>query len=228
MTPRATPGGRSARGRNRSSLRRLLLACLLPSAGLLWSCPAEEPDRPADEGPEEATPGELELRPETMDAPHEDVPRPSVPDDDAQRPGEPERRAAPAPEPRPAPEPEPGGPVARPTAEVARAIERGRYLAERVAQCIVCHTPKDDAGRVILERRFQGAPIPVRSPYPGRTWAVEAPAIAGLSFYTREEAIRLLTEGIARDGEPPRPPMPRFGMTREDAEAVFEFLRSLR
>ncbi|MFP3941989.1 MAG: c-type cytochrome [Thermoanaerobaculia bacterium] len=199
------------------------MVCLLASAGLLWGCPqAREPDRPADEEPEEATPGELELRPETVDAPHEDVPRPSVPAGDAERPGVSERRSAPE------PEPEPGGPGAQPPAGPSRAIERGRYLAERVAQCIVCHTPKDDAGDLILERRFQGAPIPVESPYPGRTWAVEAPAIAGLSFYTREEAVRLLTEGIARDGEPPRPPMPRFGMTREDAEAVFEFLRSLR
>lgn len=219
MNPRATPGGRSARGRPGSSVRRLFLACLLPSAGLLWSCPAEDPDRPADEGPEEATPGELELRPETMDAPHEDVPRPSVPPTGGERPTEPEPRAAG----EPAEEPEPQAPEER-----SRAIARGRYLAERVAQCIVCHTPKDDTGDLILARRFQGAPIPVKSPYPDRTWALEAPAIAGLSFYTREEAIRLLTEGLARDGEPPRPPMPRFGMTRGDAEAVFEFLRSLR
>lgn len=186
-----------------------------------WSClPGDDAERGTEPGPEEATEGNLELRPETVDTPHEDVPRPSVPAPPGEAPREPagseadKGPGARSPAPQGSPQPSP-------------AVARGRYLAERVAQCIVCHSPKDDAGRVLVEQRFQGAPIPVESPYPGQTWAVEAPAIAGLSFYTREEAVRLLTEGIARDGEPPRRPMPRFGMTREDAEAVFEFLRSL-
>jgi len=42
-----------------------------------------------------------------------------------------------------------------------------------------------------------------------------------------EQALRLLTEGaIGRDGKQPRPPMPRFRMTRRDP-TVIAFLRSL-
>lgn len=107
------------------------------------------------------------------------------------------------------------------------ATGRGQYLAEQVAMCVQCHSPKDEAGRVIPERKFRGSPIPVTSPYRNQDWAIEAPALAGMTFYTREEAIRLLTEGIARDGEPPKPPMPPFRMTEGDAAAVYEFLAGL-
>lgn len=107
------------------------------------------------------------------------------------------------------------------------ATHRGQYLTEQVAMCVQCHSPKDEHGRVIPERRFQGSPIPLDSPFRGQNWAVEAPALAGMAFYTREEAVRLLTEGIARDGEPPRPPMPPFRMNEQDAGAVYDYLASL-
>jgi len=37
----------------------------------------------------------------------------------------------------------------------------------------------------------------------------------------------LLTTSVWRNGKTPRPPMPRFHMTREDAEAVVAYLKSL-
>lgn len=51
--------------------------------------------------------------------------------------------------------------------------------------------------------------------------------IKGLTGYTDEQEIRLLTTGITRNGTPPRPPMPPFRLTREDAAAVVAYLRSL-
>lgn len=107
------------------------------------------------------------------------------------------------------------------------AESRGQYLTEQVAMCVQCHSPKDDAGRVIPERKFQGAPIPIVSPYGAQDWAVEAPALAGLEFYDREAFVRLLTEGIARDGAPPKPPMPPFRMSAEDAGAIYDYLSGL-
>lgn len=107
------------------------------------------------------------------------------------------------------------------------ATDRGQYLTEQVAMCVQCHSPKDEQGRVIPERKFQGSPIPVESPYRRQDWAVEAPALAGMAFYTRDEAIRLLTQGIARDGAPPKPPMPPFRMDERDAAAVYDYLASL-
>jgi len=109
-------------------------------------------------------------------------------------------------------------------------IERGRYIVERVAMCVECHTPRDSAGNLITSRLFQGAPMPVPAPpFPNQNWAFQAPAIAGLVGYVTAEEIQLLTQGIvARTGKPPTPPMPRFQMTRQDAEAVIAYLRSLK
>jgi mono/diheme cytochrome c family protein len=103
----------------------------------------------------------------------------------------------------------------------------GRYLAEQVAMCVVCHSPKDASGHVIEGSEFEGSSIPLKSPYPDERWAIEAPALAGMTFYSREQAIRLLTTGIARNGKPPTPPMPPFRMTRSDAAAIYDFLASL-
>jgi mono/diheme cytochrome c family protein len=106
-------------------------------------------------------------------------------------------------------------------------LERGRYLTEQVAMCIQCHTPRDEQGALIVGRKFQGAPIPAEELAAGRDWALEAPPIAGMAGYGRDEAVRLLAEGIARDGEPPAPPMPPFRMSEADAAAVYDYLASL-
>jgi mono/diheme cytochrome c family protein len=109
-------------------------------------------------------------------------------------------------------------------------VERGRYLVDRVAQCPECHTPRDASGRLIGAQYLQGAPMPLKAPpFPDIRWAFQAPAIAGLPGYVRGEELKLLTEGIVvRTGQPPQAPMPRFRMTRDDAEAVMAYLRSLR
>ncbi|GAB4255636.1 MAG: hypothetical protein Kow00109_30510 [Acidobacteriota bacterium] len=107
-------------------------------------------------------------------------------------------------------------------------IERGRYLVHRVAKCIECHTPRTAEGDLDETRLLQGAPIPLRSPFPNRPWAFQAPTIAGLPGWSEEDVIYLLQNGVRPGGRRPLPPMPRFGMTREDAEAVVAYLKSLR
>jgi mono/diheme cytochrome c family protein len=105
---------------------------------------------------------------------------------------------------------------------------RGSYLVNQVAMCVQCHTPRDSAGVLDRTQLLKGAPIPVRSPFPTQGWAFAAPAIAGLAGWTNEGAITLLTTGRRIDASAPRPPMPPFRLTREDAEAVVAYLRALR
>ena len=107
------------------------------------------------------------------------------------------------------------------------AIERGAYLTESVAMCVQCHTPRDAAGDLDRTQLFRGAPVPLASPFAGREWAPKAPAIAGLVGFTDEAAITLLMTGRRPTGEVPRPPMPQYRMTREDAAAVVAYLKSL-
>ncbi len=106
---------------------------------------------------------------------------------------------------------------------------RGKYIVEQVAMCIECHTPRDDNGQLLRSRYLEGAAVPVKAPpYPRMKWAVKAPALAGLPGYTKEEGVRLLIQGITRDGRTPNPPMPPFRMNRADAEAVVAYLQSLQ
>jgi mono/diheme cytochrome c family protein len=106
-------------------------------------------------------------------------------------------------------------------------VEHGRYIVHDVAQCIQCHSPRDENGTLLGDRLLTGAPIPVRSPFPNQEWAYRAPRIAGMPGYSEQEAIQLLTRGITRNGQPPRPPMLQFHMTEGDARDVYAYLRSL-
>lgn len=120
------------------------------------------------------------------------------------------------------------GGAAVPARTPADPVARGEYLVHHVAMCVQCHTPRDPAGNLDTSRLLQGAPMPVASPWPNRTWAYSAPSLAGLSPWTEDQIVTLLTTGARRTGERPKPPMPPFRMSREDAEAVVAYLKSLR
>jgi mono/diheme cytochrome c family protein len=113
--------------------------------------------------------------------------------------------------------------------ESGDSVTRGKYIVDHVAMCVECHTPRNDKGEIVSAEYLKGAPVPVnRPPYPNMKWAIKAPGIVGLTGYTKQQGIRLLTEGITSDGRIPNPPMPQFRLTRSDAEAVVDYLKSLR
>jgi mono/diheme cytochrome c family protein len=106
-------------------------------------------------------------------------------------------------------------------------IERGRYIVENVAMCEQCHTPRDEHGNPERSRWLMGGPMTMEPAYPAANWAKVEPRLAGAPPGSDAEFIRLLTTGISRTGLPPNPPMPPFRMTRQDAEAVLAYLKSL-
>ncbi len=107
-------------------------------------------------------------------------------------------------------------------------VEHGKYIVQNVANCIQCHSPRDANGALLMDQLLMGAPIPLQSPFPNQQWAYHAPRIAGMPGYSEEEGIRLLTQGITRNGQPPRPPMLQFRMTEQDARDVVAYLKSLQ
>jgi len=122
--------------------------------------------------------------------------------------------------------PAPAAQASRPAA-TAGNVEHGRYIAERVAMCVECHSGRDGQGNLIENQRYMGGLIPFTLPWPN-DWAMRAPRNKGLPGYDDALALRLLTEGsIGRNGVPLRAPMPRFRMTPQDAADVIAFLRSL-
>jgi mono/diheme cytochrome c family protein len=119
--------------------------------------------------------------------------------------------------------------ASHPASDSTVSMTRGKYLVDHVAMCGECHTPRNDKGEILSGQYLKGAPIPVSPPpYPNIKWALKAPGIAGLIGYTNQQGIRLLTEGITADGRIPDPPMPRYRLTRSDAEAVVRYLKSLK
>lgn len=103
--------------------------------------------------------------------------------------------------------------------------EHGRYIAENVAMCVQCHTPREADGTLIRSRLFDGAPIPAGKPIQLHVWAEYAPRIAGLPQYSEEQMIKLLTTGIGKEGKPLRSPMPTFKLSLQDARDVVAYLQ---
>jgi mono/diheme cytochrome c family protein len=106
-------------------------------------------------------------------------------------------------------------------------IEHGKYLAHHVAQCVQCHTPRDERGVLDQTRLLAGAPIPVVGPEFSQPWAAESVSLAGLGNYDESFVRYLLIHGTRPDGTPPKPPMPSFKLNQQDADAVVAYLKSL-
>ena len=107
-------------------------------------------------------------------------------------------------------------------------VARGKYIVEDVAMCGTCHTPRLPNGDLDRSRWLAGAPVPYLPAQPVPDWPINAPRLAGTPPATNAAMITLLTTAIWTNGQPLRDPMPKFHMTRADAEAVVAYLRSLR
>ena len=107
------------------------------------------------------------------------------------------------------------------------AVSRGQYIVEDVAMCGQCHTPRLANGNPDRSRWLAGAPVPYQPSQPTANWPTVVPRIAGQTPTSVEGMVILLTTGIWIDGKPLRDPMPKFHMTKADAEAVVAYLKSL-
>jgi len=108
------------------------------------------------------------------------------------------------------------------------AVARGKYIVEDVAMCGTCHTPRLANGELDRSRWLAGAPVPYLPAQPTTGWPINAPRLAGTPPTTNAGMITLLTTAVWIDGKQLHDPMPKFHMTRADAEAVVAYLRSLR
>jgi mono/diheme cytochrome c family protein len=109
----------------------------------------------------------------------------------------------------------------------AARVARGKYIVEGVAMCGMCHTPRTDSGEIDRERWLDGAALWLLPARQATDWPLKAPRLAGSPAASDEELVQLLTTGIWKTGNHLRSPMPQFRMSREDAEAVVAYLRSL-
>jgi mono/diheme cytochrome c family protein len=108
------------------------------------------------------------------------------------------------------------------------SVARGKYIVEEVAMCGNCHTPRLPDGELDRSRPLAGASNPYLPARPNSDWPINCPRLAGTPPASNEGMVTLLTTGVWITGQPLRDPMPKFHMTRSDAEAVVSYLRSLR
>lgn len=118
-------------------------------------------------------------------------------------------------------------PKAAHPADRSSQVTRGKYIVDNLAMCGTCHTPHTSSGTQDRAHYLEGAPLWLNPTMPISDWPLRAPRLAGQPSGTDAEVVTLLTTGIWKDGKPLRAPMPQFRMTKEDAEAVVAYLRSL-
>jgi mono/diheme cytochrome c family protein len=106
-------------------------------------------------------------------------------------------------------------------------VARGKYIVEDVAMCGTCHTPRNADGSLNRNRWLAGASVPYLPAQPSNDWPILAPRLAGNPPANNAQMVTLLTTAVWITGKPLRDPMPKFHMTKADAEAVVAYLRSL-
>jgi mono/diheme cytochrome c family protein len=110
--------------------------------------------------------------------------------------------------------------------------ERGKYLVEEVAQCQNCHTPRLTTGEMDKSKWLKGATLNVQPIEPIEKWHKTAPDLTPSGrLWTRwkeEGLVKFMQTGRGPSGNVADPPMPTYKLTKDDAEAVVEYLKTLK
>jgi mono/diheme cytochrome c family protein len=112
-------------------------------------------------------------------------------------------------------------------------IERGKYLAHNVAQCVDCHSVRDwskfSAPIVPGTEGKGGEAFDQKIGFPGKYYAPNLTPYH-LKDWSDGELFRAITTGVSRDGRAlfPIMPYPSFGkMDREDIYSIIAYIRTL-
>ena len=108
----------------------------------------------------------------------------------------------------------------------------GKYLAEEVARCQECHTPRTETREFDKEKWMKGAVMEFAPLQPIKDWHKTSPDITPAGrLWERwgEPALKkYLITGLTPKGTQAGPPMPTYKMKEADAEAIVEYLKTLK
>jgi len=111
-------------------------------------------------------------------------------------------------------------------------IARGKYLVEEVARCQECHTAKTAEGQFDQTKWLKGTTLNIQPIAEVKGWHKASPDITSTSrlFQRWMDAglVKFLSTGLNPGGNPAGAPMPMYKMSQADAEAVVEYLKSLK
>jgi hypothetical protein len=119
------------------------------------------------------------------------------------------------------------------TAAQLDGVSYGKYLVNEVAKCGDCHTPRKATGVVDKERRLlKGTSLDASTSCEAKTEARGAPDLTSsghlFSKWGERGLVEYLQTGRGPDGAMAHPPMPVYKLRPHDAEAIVEYLRTLR
>ena len=119
-----------------------------------------------------------------------------------------------------------------PTWAQSDKLSRGKYLVEEVARCQECHTPKTAEGQFDQTKWLKGSTLNIQAIAEIKGWHKASPDITSTSrlFQRWGDAglVKFLSTGLNPNGGPAGAPMPTYKMTQADAEAIVEYLKSLK
>ena len=122
--------------------------------------------------------------------------------------------------------------LAMPALAQTSGAERGKYLVEQIGKCGSCHTPRLPDGKPDESKAMKGAALNIQPIKPVEDWHAVAPDITGESAlwkrWGEEGVVKFLVEGLSPKGNSAGPPMPTFKMRKEDAQAIVDYLKTLK
>jgi len=111
-------------------------------------------------------------------------------------------------------------------------VAHGKYLVEEVARCQECHTPKALDGQFDKEKWLTGTVLNIQPIEPVKGWHKTSPDLTRNSRlwqkWGEQGLVTFFKTGKGPSGNPADPPMPVYKMSPDDAEAVVEYLKSLK
>ena len=119
------------------------------------------------------------------------------------------------------------------TAQAEDQVAYGKYLAEEVAKCSMCHTPAGEDGKLDESKSMKGKVLDVQPLETIEHWHKTSPDITPAGrMWTRwggaEAVKKYLMTGLAPSGKPADPPMPAYKMKESDAAAIVAYLQTLK
>ena len=114
----------------------------------------------------------------------------------------------------------------------AKMLAYGKYLVEEVAKCQECHTPTLENGDLDKSKWLKGAVLDFAPMRPVKGWHKTSPDLTSNSRLWAKWGdatfLKFMQTGLTPKGSPAAPPMPAYKLNAKDAEAVLEYLKSLK
>jgi Cytochrome c len=119
-----------------------------------------------------------------------------------------------------------------PAGRASEQTDRGKYLVEEVGKCQECHTPRGADGQLDREKWLKGAVLDFQPIQPVKDWHKTSPDLTpGSRLWQRwgEKGItEFLKTGLGPSGHTADPPMSTYKLKAEDADAMVQYLKSLK